>query len=134
GNGLRDHRRELPAELPDGAGSSRKTACARSPGRRRHRPTRDDPRARHRRGSLLRDGGLELSLMAESRTPAERPASRSLAMARERARDFFNLTKPGITRLILITTGVGFYMAQRGAVDFVLLFHTLLGTALACSG
>jgi len=59
GNGLRDHRRELPAELPDGAGSSRKTACARSPGRlawagrRRHRPTRDDPRARHRRGSLL---------------------------------------------------------------------------------
>jgi len=72
--------------------------------------------------------------MAESRTPAERPASRSLAMARERARDFFNLTKPGITRLILITTGVGFYMAQRGAVDFVLLFHTLLGTALACSG
>lgn len=52
----------------------------------------------------------------------------------ERSRAFYDLTKPGITRLVLVTTAAGFYLATRGAVDFVLLLHTLLGTALAASG
>lgn len=68
------------------------------------------------------------------RPTAAQPAGRSRAAAIERARDYINLTKPGITRLILITTGVGFYMAQRGGVDFTMLAHTLIGTALASSG
>lgn len=45
---------------------------------------------------------------------------------------FFELTKPGITRMVLVTTAAGFYLAGGGA--FALLLHTLLGTALAASG
>lgn len=48
--------------------------------------------------------------------------------------DLLALTKPRITALVLITTGVGFYLALPGALDPVLLLHTLLGTALLAGG
>ena len=51
-----------------------------------------------------------------------------------RARAFYDLTKPGITRLVLVTTAAGYYLASRGSMDLVLLLHTLFGTALAASG
>lgn len=51
-----------------------------------------------------------------------------------RPRAFFELTKPGITRMVLVTTAAGFYLASRGAFDFVLFLNTLIGTALAASG
>ncbi len=51
-----------------------------------------------------------------------------------RARAFYDLTKPGITRLVLITTAAGFYLATKGRFDFVLLLHTLFGTAFVASG
>src|SRR3989454_5963562 len=44
------------------------------------------------------------------------------------------LTKPRITLLVLVTTLVGFYMASRDGIDLLLLFHTILGTALVASG
>lgn len=47
--------------------------------------------------------------------------------------DYYQLTKPGITRLVLLTTAVGFYLASS-AVDVWLLVHTLLGTGLVASG
>lgn len=53
---------------------------------------------------------------------------------RERATAFYDLTKPGITRLVLVTTAAGFYLATRGAMDLLLLLHTLIGTAMAASG
>lgn len=56
----------------------------------------------------------------------------SIALRRTRA--FYDLTKPGITRMVLVTTAAGFYLATRGSVDFVLLINTLFGTALAASG
>jgi heme o synthase len=47
----------------------------------------------------------------------------------------FELTKPGITRMVLVTTGAGFYLGSTGRVfDLTLLLHTLVGTALAASG
>ena len=54
--------------------------------------------------------------------------------ALERTSAFYELTKPGITRLVLVTTAAAFYLASRGAFDFLLLIHTLIGTGLAASG
>lgn len=53
---------------------------------------------------------------------------------RQRASAFYDLTKPGITRMVLVTTAAGFYLATRGTMDLLLLLNTLLGTALAASG
>jgi protoheme IX farnesyltransferase len=52
----------------------------------------------------------------------------------ERAIAFFELTKPRITGLVLLTTAVGFQIASTAAVDLVLLLHALLGTALTAGG
>jgi protoheme IX farnesyltransferase len=54
--------------------------------------------------------------------------------ARLRVADFLELTKPRITFLVLITTLVGFYMGSRDGLNFLLLFHTILGTGLVASG
>lgn len=49
-------------------------------------------------------------------------------------RSYLELTKPRITWLILMSTAVGFYFGNEGAVDWPLLFHCMLGTALIASG
>jgi protoheme IX farnesyltransferase len=75
-----------------------------------------------------------MSVAAETRPrgwapPEEKPSFRSRIAA------YYELTKPGITRLVLLTTGVGFYIASpAGGVDFLRLIHTLIGTVLAASG
>jgi len=56
------------------------------------------------------------------------------ALRRGVIKDFYHLTKPGITRLILLTTAVGFYVASpTGALDLWLLLHALIGTGLVAS-
>src|SRR5690349_24248709 len=59
-----------------------------------------------------------------------------LELTRRRVRmgDFVELTKPRITFLVLITTLVGFYMGSQDGLNFALLFHAILGTALVASG
>jgi protoheme IX farnesyltransferase len=47
---------------------------------------------------------------------------------------YADLIKARLTLLVLLTTLVGFYVGFRGAMDYALLFHTLLGTALVASG
>ncbi len=47
---------------------------------------------------------------------------------------FADLIKARLTMLVLLTTMVGFYIGVAGPVDFALMFHTLLGTALLASG
>jgi heme o synthase len=47
---------------------------------------------------------------------------------------FMDLIKIRLTSLVLLTTLVGFYIGERGAVDYLLLLHTVLGTALVASG
>lgn len=54
--------------------------------------------------------------------------------ATDRLSAYFELTKPGITRMVLVTTAAGFYLAARGAIDWLLLINTLIGTAFAASG
>ena len=53
---------------------------------------------------------------------------------KEHVADFVELTKPRITFLVLITTLVGFYMGSRDRLNLLLLFHTIVGTALVASG
>ena len=53
-------------------------------------------------------------------------------------RHYYELTKPRITWLILMSVGVGYYFGQKhpwnGQADWMLLFHTMLGTAIIASG
>jgi len=51
-----------------------------------------------------------------------------------RAAAFLELTKPGITRLVVVTAAAGFYLAQSGGFDVVRCVHTLIGIGLAASG
>lgn len=47
---------------------------------------------------------------------------------------FLDLVKVRLTSLVLLTTLVGFYIGERGSIDYVLLLHTMIGTALVASG
>ncbi len=47
---------------------------------------------------------------------------------------FSELIKARLTFLVLLTTLVGFYVGFSGALDWMLLLHTMLGTALVASG
>ena len=47
---------------------------------------------------------------------------------------YADLIKARLTLLVLLTTLVGFYVGFRGPMDYALLFHTMLGTALVASG
>ncbi|HVM48559.1 MAG TPA: heme o synthase [Candidatus Acidoferrum sp.] len=44
------------------------------------------------------------------------------------------LFKVRLTGLVLMTTAVGFYVGFRGPMDYLLMLHTLIGTALVASG
>ena len=58
----------------------------------------------------------------------------TLVSDKSRVAVFADLIKARLTMLVLLTTFVGFYVGWRGAMDFVLLFHTLAGTALVAAG
>jgi len=60
------------------------------------------------------------------------PATSGLSMGA--IRDYAELTKPRVIWLILMSTAVGFYAAASGPLNALLLFHTLLGTALVAGG
>jgi protoheme IX farnesyltransferase len=47
---------------------------------------------------------------------------------------FADLVKARLTALVLLTTFVGFYLGERGSIDFLRMFHALFGTALVASG
>ena len=45
-----------------------------------------------------------------------------------------DLIKARLTALVLLTTFVGFHLGSTGSVNWLLMFHTLFGTALVASG
>jgi protoheme IX farnesyltransferase len=47
---------------------------------------------------------------------------------------YADLFKARLTFLVLLTTLVGFYLGSFGPVDYLLMFHALLGTSLVASG
>jgi heme o synthase len=57
-----------------------------------------------------------------------------LDRTRRRAVDFFELTKPRVILMVLVTTAIGFYLGAQGTPDYLVLLHTLIGTALAGGG
>ena len=57
-----------------------------------------------------------------------------LSRVQRRALDFLALTKPGVIAMVLVTTGVGFYLGSYDGADYLLLLRTLVGTALAAGG
>lgn len=62
------------------------------------------------------------------------PAHRSVAPLRAAFSAFYELTKPGITRMVVMTTAAGFFLATTGAFPLVAFLHTLFGTALSAAG
>ncbi|MBW3672147.1 MAG: heme o synthase, partial [Acidobacteria bacterium] len=50
------------------------------------------------------------------------------------ARDFMELSKVRIVFMILITTAAGFAVGAQGAIDFILLVHTMIGTSFVAIG
>jgi protoheme IX farnesyltransferase len=48
-------------------------------------------------------------------------------------RDLMTLIKARMNFLVIVTTLLGMYMAARGSVEWMLLVHTLLGTALTAA-
>ncbi len=61
-------------------------------------------------------------------------AASPIEASRSRLVDFYELTKPRMNFLVVITTMVGFCMASRGGIDWLGLLHTILGTALTAAG
>ncbi len=60
-------------------------------------------------------------------------ATASIAL-RARLSDYVELTKPGITTMVVLTAAVGYWIGLRDAIDPWLLFHVLVGTGLASGG
>jgi heme o synthase len=56
------------------------------------------------------------------------------AGAKARAAAYFELTKPRITFLIVLTSAAGFCLGSQGAVNYLALLHGMIGIALLSSG
>ena len=75
----------------------------------------------------LPEAGLAVGMGGDVRSP--------VASFRSRAVDLYELTKPRMNFLVLVTAAVGFYVAMpRGFNDWALLLHALVGTALSAAG
>ncbi|HEV2799201.1 MAG TPA: heme o synthase [Pyrinomonadaceae bacterium] len=62
-------------------------------------------------------------------------AVRARVETREKMSAYYELTKPRITFLVALTTSAGFLLGStRGAFDYALFAHTLVGVAVLCSG
>jgi protoheme IX farnesyltransferase len=62
------------------------------------------------------------------------PAATRARVSANRWTDFYELTKPRMNFLVLVTTLVGFYLAGGSKLNWVLLLPTLIGTALCAAG
>lgn len=59
---------------------------------------------------------------------------RARLSTRDRVSAYWELTKPRITFLIVLTSAAGFGMASRGGIDYLSLLSALFGIALLSSG
>jgi protoheme IX farnesyltransferase len=51
-----------------------------------------------------------------------------------KASAFWELTKPGITRLVLVTTAAGFYLAGGASTNLFVMINAMLATAMVAAG
>lgn len=75
-----------------------------------------------------------MKVTAESTVALPEPIAAALKPERSWAAVYCDLFKARLTFLVLVTTLVGFYIGSPGVVDYALLFHTILGTALVAAG
>src|SRR5439155_14755873 len=68
-------------------------------------------------------------MKATAQSLSEAPASERKWLA-----IYAELIKARLTFLVLLTTLVGFYIGFRGVMNYWLMFHTMLGTALLAGG
>ena len=54
--------------------------------------------------------------------------------AKSKLSAFIELTKPKITILILVSTALGYYLAENGMMNYLNFFYTILGTAILSGG
>ena len=66
--------------------------------------------------------------------PAVAAVPMAVAAPRTHAADFLELTKPRLNFLVVLTAMAGYYLGSGSTVDFALLFHTVVGTALVAGG
>jgi protoheme IX farnesyltransferase len=70
--------------------------------------------------------------------PSSSPQTASLEVPRTSVRivlaDLAEMTKPGITLMVVLTAGLGFLLAGGETFSFLLLVYTLLGTGLVSGG
>jgi protoheme IX farnesyltransferase len=62
-----------------------------------------------------------------------RPLELAVEVSHSRLLDFYELTKPRMNFLVVVTTVVGFYMASVTNTNWLLLFNTIFGTALTAA-
>jgi heme o synthase len=75
---------------------------------------------------------LEVPIVPVARVATTAPVAR--VAASRRSSDFLALTKPRLNLLVLLTTLGGLYLGAPDGVAPLLLFHTLIGTALVAGG
>src|SRR5580698_10818744 len=61
-------------------------------------------------------------------------AESALTLPHGRLSDYFELTKPRVVLMVLVTTLAGFYLGGRSGFDAALALNLLAGTALAAGG
>ena len=54
--------------------------------------------------------------------------------AKSKLSAFIELTKPKITILILVSTALGYYLAESAMINYINFFYTILGTAILSGG
>ncbi len=82
-------------------------------------------------GAISQNSGVPVacpSADGSAHVPARRDGWRA------KLADYWTLTKPEVNTLVVASTLAGFYLGWRGPMNFVLLFHTLMGTLLVASG
>ena len=58
----------------------------------------------------------------------------ALPTTRSRVEDFLALTKPRLNSLVLVTTGVGYYLGSSAGLDLLAALHAVMGTGLVAGG
>ena len=63
-----------------------------------------------------------------------RPEALAYPLSSSRLSDYLQLTKPRLNLLVVFTTAVGYWLGVAGHVNPIVLFHTIVGTALVAGG